>query len=356
MISYLVLPGTILKEYLNERNITQKDLAEKLNYSEKHISNIINGKSGITNEIALGLENIFPDVKAEFWLDLERDYKLNLLRAETQNKELKNLDLLRLSKEYEFDYVFKGLNYSLEKKAKETLKLLDVETFEKANEMASNYSKALFFHDGGNPKAQLIWLKLCEFEFDIQNEISKIKPFNLQKLGGSKKLLKKIIYTTDFDFMISNMRRFLNSMGVGLVLVEAVPTSKIRGATTLINNIPAIFMTSRYKKLDSFYFALIHEIHHLLNDDFNKQGYRNILYEDDDREFEANYFAQNFLIDKTEFEVFLKSKNINDSKIIEFSKKQEVIPDIVVGFLERLMDKKYGKPIYGKFQHLRTKI
>lgn len=355
MVDYIILPGTILKEYLNERKITQKELAEKLNFSEKHISNIINGKSGITEEIALNLEKIFPDVKAEFWLDLERDYKLNILRAKERKKALEGLDLLTLSKEYEFDYLFKGLNYTLEEKANETLKILGVDSFQKANEMATN-NQALFFHDGGNPKAQLVWLKLCEFEFDIQNEISQIKPFDLNKLKGSMEIFKKIIYTTDFDFMISNIRKFLNHLGIGFVLMDAVPTSKIRGATTVIEGIPAIFMTSRYKKLDSFYFTLIHEIHHLLSEDLKKPGYQNILYEDDVRELKSNGFAQNFLINLENYERFLEKDSISDLDIITFANNEGVIPDIIVGFLERTMDKKYGKPIYGKFQHLRTKL
>ena len=66
---------TILKEYMESRNITQKDMAESIGVSEKFVSNLINGKSKLSEEVALNLEKIFPDIKAEFWLDIEQNYR-----------------------------------------------------------------------------------------------------------------------------------------------------------------------------------------------------------------------------------------------------------------------------------------
>ncbi|MGI6360063.1 MAG: helix-turn-helix domain-containing protein [Acholeplasmatales bacterium] len=358
MISYLVSTGTILKEYLEVRNVTQKELANETGYSEKHISNIISGKAKVTDEFAYKLEKVFPDVKAEFWLRIEGEYRLNLLRAEAKKKEFENLDLKTISKEYQFDYVFKGLNYSIEKKADEMLKLLGVNNFEVANESAVKQKQLVsFFHDGGNPKAQLVWIKLCENEFDIQNDIRSIKEFNKELLVNQLKTLKKIINTIDYEFMINNVRRFLNNFGIGLVIMEAVPTSLIRGAATVVDGIPAIFMSTRYKRLDSFYFTLFHEIKHIIEDDIYKGGYLEITYEKDEREILSHDFARKYLIDEKEFKEFLEKRNEIESKdIIAFANSQGVVVDIIIGFLERAMEHEFGTPIYGKFQNLRTKI
>ncbi len=80
MRDYFTSTGEILKEYLQSRNITQKDLARMTVHSEKFISNIITGKARLTDVFALKLEYIMPDTKAEFWMNLETAYRLWLLK------------------------------------------------------------------------------------------------------------------------------------------------------------------------------------------------------------------------------------------------------------------------------------
>lgn len=79
-LNYTVTPGTILKEYLVVRKITQKKMAQIIGMSEKFVSNLINDKARISVPIALKLELVFDDVKAEFWLDLEKHYQLKIAR------------------------------------------------------------------------------------------------------------------------------------------------------------------------------------------------------------------------------------------------------------------------------------
>ena len=79
-MDYFTSTGAILKEYLQSRNITQKDLARMTVHSEKFISNIITGKARLTDVFALKLEYIMSDTKAEFWMNLETTYRLWLLK------------------------------------------------------------------------------------------------------------------------------------------------------------------------------------------------------------------------------------------------------------------------------------
>ena len=81
-----VKTGTILKEYLAAKNIFQEDVARITNSSTRHVSCVINGKQKLSYEFALKLEKVFPDIKAEFWLDIEQYYRLNLLRSKEIGK------------------------------------------------------------------------------------------------------------------------------------------------------------------------------------------------------------------------------------------------------------------------------
>ena len=67
---FIVPTGIIIKEYLEEYDINQKELATRLGMSEKHMSNLLNGKSRLTEEVAIKLEPIIKNVPASYWLNI----------------------------------------------------------------------------------------------------------------------------------------------------------------------------------------------------------------------------------------------------------------------------------------------
>ena len=70
-------PGETLQDMLEDRGWTQREFAKRIGRPEQLISNIINGKSGITAETALEFAGAF-DMSAEFWLDLDSRYRLDV--------------------------------------------------------------------------------------------------------------------------------------------------------------------------------------------------------------------------------------------------------------------------------------
>ena len=326
--NFLIATGTILKDYMDARNITQKELAEKISSSERHISNLINGKAKLSEDFALKLEKVFPDIKAEFWMDIENKYRLKLLRIESNNQA----EMREISKDYQFGHVFKGLKYNLVKQADEMLKILGVKDFQEEENINNlNYS---FMEDGGNKKAIYVWLKLCEYELDIQNNLEDIKKFDIDGLRKGMPILKKLINTENFELAEKNIRRFLNNYGIALVVMEAVPTSKIRGATSIVDGVPVIFLSTRFNRFDTFYFTLIHEIEHI----FSKDIYKRYQITLEDEELLSNEAARNFFVDENEYREFCNRymfNKITAGDIIAFANKQKVVPSIIVGFLQR---------------------
>ncbi len=74
-----VAPGEVLREALQERGMTQSDLACRMARPAQVISEIVNGKKSITAATAIQLERVLG-VSARFWLHLEADYRLHLAR------------------------------------------------------------------------------------------------------------------------------------------------------------------------------------------------------------------------------------------------------------------------------------
>lgn len=85
-------PGEFLKDELEARSMTQKELAKRLNYSYSVINEIINGKRPFSTELALMLEELWG-TKAYIWINLQSTYTLQVTRTDKQF--LKRLDEIR---------------------------------------------------------------------------------------------------------------------------------------------------------------------------------------------------------------------------------------------------------------------
>lgn len=80
-------PGQVLKELCIEPlGLTVSDAAKALGVSRKTLSSIINGRAGISPEMAVRLSIAF-DTSAESWLNQQSHY--DLWQAEQHRKELK---------------------------------------------------------------------------------------------------------------------------------------------------------------------------------------------------------------------------------------------------------------------------
>jgi len=77
-------PGATIKEQLNDRGMSQKEFAARMNMSEKHISKLINGDVQLTPETAVRLEMVLG-VPARFWNNLEAVYREKIIKAEAEN-------------------------------------------------------------------------------------------------------------------------------------------------------------------------------------------------------------------------------------------------------------------------------
>lgn len=74
-------PGRLLKRELTARALSANRLAIALRVSSGRITDILNGKRGITPETALRLARFFG-TSAEFWVNLQAHYNLALAEKE----------------------------------------------------------------------------------------------------------------------------------------------------------------------------------------------------------------------------------------------------------------------------------
>ena len=90
--SLLIHPGEMIKDELEVRGITQKELAQQMGVSYTVFNEVVNGKRPVTTEYALLLEALLG-TKASIWLGLQADYNMQKVR---QDKSfMQRLDRIR---------------------------------------------------------------------------------------------------------------------------------------------------------------------------------------------------------------------------------------------------------------------
>ena len=75
-------PGITLREdFMEPLELSANGLAEALGVPQNRISDIVRGRRGITADTALRLEHAFG-VSADFWLNLQSHYELEVARRD----------------------------------------------------------------------------------------------------------------------------------------------------------------------------------------------------------------------------------------------------------------------------------
>lgn len=90
-------PGEILRELcLEPLGITVTDAAKALGVSRKTLSAILNGKAGISPEMALRLSKAF-DTSPESWMNQQMHYEIWLAEQEHKNLKVQKLAVAKPS-------------------------------------------------------------------------------------------------------------------------------------------------------------------------------------------------------------------------------------------------------------------
>jgi HTH-type transcriptional regulator/antitoxin HigA len=129
----------------------------------------------------------------------------------------------------------------------------------------------------------------------------------------------------------------LRDLGVRFAVVPQLPGSKLDGAAMFTSAGPAVALTLRFDRIDSFWFTLLHELAHLACG--HRAGHLDgDATEIDDEEREANDVASRWLLDESAVRGFVRDQRgrITASAIDRFAGERGLHPGIVVGRLQHL--------------------
>ena len=331
-------PGEFIADELEARDWSQRDLAYILGIAENSVNMIVTGKRGISPEMAKALGDAF-DVSPEFFANLQKAYEMSRATAPdpgiARRAQFQNVYPIRamIQRGWLEDTEVPLLEGQL-------MRFFGSNSIENIPHLAHAAKKTNY--DGTTPE-QLAWL------YRVKQICSEMPTPRYSKKALEKAVSEDLPALMGDPEGVRHVPRILNECGVRFAIVETLPKANIDGVCFWDGAKPMIGMTTRFDRIDNFWFVLFHELEHVLNEDGKVEKSINIdvdlKYDQSDdqpeQERKANLAAANACVPTKDLESFYlrKAPFISQRDVIGFARRINRHPGIVVGQLQWKMDR-----------------
>lgn len=324
-------PGETLQDVLDERDLSQADLADRTGRTKKTINEMIKGKAPITPETALQLEKVLG-IPATFWNNREMAYRAYLARKAESDRLKQQVSWIR-----EVPYGEMACNGWVPEfsdkveRVRALLSFFAVASREQWQEVAIR-PQASFRRSKkheSEPGALSAWLRQGEIEASrLECDV-----FNRQAFIDGLEKARRLTLESP-EVFVPALQDLCSRCGVAVVLVPELRKLRVWGATRWLSPTRAVIQLSlRYKTDDHLWFTFFHEAAHILL--HNK---RDVFVESDgaatEEEKAADRFAANHLIHASDFHRLRQRGLYSEDFVREFAEQLGIAPGIVVGRLQ----------------------
>ncbi len=330
-----VSPGEVLLEALEERGMSQAELARRTNRPMKTINEIVKGKAAITPETAIQLEVVLG-IPASFWNNLESRYREHLARIEA------NEQLEREGNWIERFPIQDMIRRQLLPKATSRAAQLDelLRFFAVSSPAAWDRhwkNAAAAFRQSpaftASPHAVAVWLRLGE----IAAGKLDCAPFDTEGLARALPEIRRLTRLNPLAFL-EDLVDILRACGVALVLTPELTGTHLSGATRWLSPSKVLVQLSlRHRSDDQFWFALFHELGHVVRSSrrqaYLDSGTGGAGFDKDEEE--ADQFAATQLIPSADYGQLVEASDFSPEHLRQVAEQMEISPGIVVGRLQR---------------------
>lgn len=333
--------GKYLKEYLQFYHISQTEFASRLDISQKHMNEILNGKADITLEMAANIQKL-TDIPIEFIIKAEHrkiitNYLIDKFKDNKTIEEYMKLNFCLKELDKREWISFNDITNPIQNYIDiiEFLKVKDLEALENIKE------KTLFKKDSNDMNKLSLWIARA----DELAKSQEVKEYIKENFNFLIQDLKEIAY--EKDILIENIQKILNLYGIYFVVEKALSGSKVRGCFKVKGKNPAIYITQNYKAKDSFYFELFHELGHCKSD-YNEAKSKVIVEGNETQELRADKFALNTMIPEDIWNEILEDYSEKNLKTL--SNNNKIPMSFIVGRLAKTGKIGYKSTLYNQYK------
>lgn len=339
---FIIHPGETLKEILDDREMTQRELALRTGVTEPHISNIIKGLKNISVSYAKKLEYALG-IDASFWINLQANYDKEIADFEEINSiDKEELDILARIKSIT-EYVQElGLIYSDIQSSMlviEWRKILNISNLRAIPEISQTGSYRLAMADTVDPYILFTWIRVADL---ITANQQVEQGLDIEKLVANLNNIRELAFL-EFEDIHAKLKEIFAECGIKFSIIRHFTGAPVQGILKKNNDgTLSLIMTIRNKFADIFWFTLFHEIGHIINGDIDD---RLIDYDFAKNELEdrADQFAQDKWIEPEHYQDFVSKGRFSLTNIKEFCAEQNIPTFILIGRLQREKILNYSK-------------
>ena len=336
----MVCFGNYLRDYLEARDISQSEFATRIGVTQKHMNEILNGKTGITIEMVGNIERL-TGISSSFIIAIENRRKMEeKLLEKYQSKE-------EINKQIKEEYCVNELKKKKWIRFKDEtniiqvcIDLLDFMKIKDFDVIPELEKKTLFKKTGENFAKLTLWVAHC----DKITENQKVNEYTSANFNELIKEIKKYAYITD-NYNPLEIQEILNKYGIYFCEEKALSGTKVRGCFKLRGKKPAIYTTKNYQAKDSFFYELFHELGHCKSD-YNEAQKKVIFDGSEEQEKRADKFALETMIPNSIWKLI--EKDCSQENIINISMQYKIPLSFIVGRMAKQKMISYKSKLYNE--------
>jgi addiction module HigA family antidote len=352
---WAVAPGELLSEALEERHLSQTELARRMDRPLKTVNEIIKGKAALTPATAIQLERALG-ISAALWTNMESNYRQALARRDDRAQLEGETGFLR-------DFPIKDLiRFGVLEPTKDETSLLDqlLRFFGVSSPAAWRRQwqtlPALRESEAfrSTPQAVAAWIRWGQASVPQR----ALGEYDAIRFIGVLREARAWTRQSPFTSVVEKLTESLAAAGVALILLPELAGTHLSGAAYRTDGgVHVIQLSLRHKRDDQFWFSLFHEAGHVANTP--QRLFIDVVLPDGEQvdldadEEAADAFAREMLIPSEDLSTFLAAtrSQIDEAGVRSFAREQGVAAGIVVGRLQR-----EGALPQGRLNFLKQKV
>jgi HTH-type transcriptional regulator / antitoxin HigA len=331
----------MIEAQLLERGWSRRTLAKVLGMSEQSVSSLMNGRTKISNELALRLREILG-IDADELIKLQASFGLKKAELEFRPDPALNTRALVFGDIPVGEMIargwLKGVDDLWDSRLNEALcRFFGVPSIEQI-EILPHAAKKTDVMGDATP-SQITWLYRVK-QIAQQTLVGK---YSQAAVAEAVKDLKPLLNSAE---AARKVPKILAESGIRFAIVESLPSAKIDGVCFWLDEkSPVIGLALRFDRIDNFWFVLRHELEHVIRKHGQSAAMLDISLEREragtgdsipEEERVANEAAAEFCVPQRQLKHFIQVKSpfFAERDIRGFAATYKIHPGLVAGQLQ----------------------
>jgi HTH-type transcriptional regulator/antitoxin HigA len=330
-------PGQFILAELEKRGWSQRELAEIIGRPFQLINELIKGKRAVTTDTAVALGAAFGD-GAEVWLQRESAHQVAQANVDTDavQRRARLYEMAPVKEMERRGWISRVSDADLLEG--ELKRFFGVDSLDDEPKIGAVTRRSA--RDDSLTPSQRAW---C-FRVRQLAAAQLVAEYDESRLESCKKALRKV---AAYPQETHKVPQVLAAHGIRFAIVEPLAGTKVDGVAMWIDNSPAIGVSLRFDRFDSFWFTLGHEITHIEHQDeapldsdltaaTSADDIEALQSVKPPMERRADEGAAAMLIPPAELDSFIRRVGplYSKDRIVQFANRIKIHPAIVVGQLQ----------------------